>query len=96
MHCVQCPSPCDLLKEPVFEVFARTGRVEPLRHVGFVDAMDGDHRRFARADEVLEAWRVVQPVIDNPPPIQLYENGTWGPDDADELAAECGGWHDPT
>jgi glucose-6-phosphate 1-dehydrogenase len=57
--------------------------------------MDGDHRRFARADEVLEAWRVVQPVIDSPPPIHLYENGTWGPDHADELAADLGGWHDP-
>lgn len=33
------------MKEPVFEVFARKGREEPLRHIGFVNAMDGDLAR---------------------------------------------------
>ena len=60
------------------------------------DAMDGDHRRFARADEVEEAWRVVQPVIESPPSVHLYEDGTWGPDDADDLAEPWGGWHEPS
>ncbi len=59
------------------------------------DAMDGDHRRFARADAVEEAWRVVQPVLDAPPKIHLYEEGTWGPSAADRLAEPHGGWHDP-
>lgn len=31
--------------EPVFEVFARKGRGEPLRHIGFVNAMTGDLAR---------------------------------------------------
>ena len=59
------------------------------------DAMDGDHRRFARADAVEEAWRVVQPVLDGPPRVHLYEEGTWGPAAADRLAEPWGGWHDP-
>jgi glucose-6-phosphate 1-dehydrogenase len=59
------------------------------------DAMDGDARRFARADSVEEAWRVVQPVLDHPSPLQLYESGTWGPWEADALAEPYGGWHDP-
>ncbi|MDQ3145628.1 MAG: glucose-6-phosphate dehydrogenase, partial [Actinomycetota bacterium] len=59
------------------------------------DAMDGDPRRFARADSVEEAWRVVQPVLDQPSPLQLYESGTWGPWEAEALAADYGGWHDP-
>jgi len=59
------------------------------------DAMDGDHRRFARADAVEEAWRVVQPVLDQPPRVHLYEEGTWGPLAADRLAEPWGGWHDP-
>jgi glucose-6-phosphate 1-dehydrogenase len=59
------------------------------------DAMDGDHRRFARADAVEEAWRVVQPILDAPPKIHLYEEGTWGPSAADRLAEPWGGWHDP-
>ncbi len=60
------------------------------------DALDGDARRFARADSVQESWRIVQPVLDAPPPIHLYENGTWGPVAADRVAAPWGGWHDPT
>jgi len=28
--------------EPVYEVFARKTRGEPLRHIGFVNAVDGD------------------------------------------------------
>lgn len=31
--------------EPVYEVFARKGRGEPLRHIGFVNAMDDDLAR---------------------------------------------------
>ncbi len=31
--------------EPVFEVFARKSRGEPLRHIGFVNAEDGDLAR---------------------------------------------------
>lgn len=59
------------------------------------DALDGEQRLFARADGVEEAWRVVQPVLDNPPPSRPYEPGTWGPAEADELIAAHGGWHRP-
>lgn len=33
------------MKEPVYEVFARKGRDEPLRHIGWVNATDGDLAR---------------------------------------------------
>ena len=33
------------MKEPVYEVFARKTREEPLRHIGWVNAMDGDLAR---------------------------------------------------
>lgn len=59
------------------------------------DAMDGDQRLFARADGVEEAWRIVEPVLQDPPPVRPYEPGTWGPPGADELVAAHGGWHDP-
>ena len=57
------------------------------------DAMEGDRRRFARADAVAEAWRVVQPVLDHPAPIHPYEPGSWGPPEASALAEPYGGWH---
>jgi glucose-6-phosphate 1-dehydrogenase len=58
------------------------------------DAIEGDARRFARVDSVEEAWRVVQPVLDNPPPVIPYECGSWGPPEADQLIGG-NGWHHP-
>ncbi|MDP8955113.1 MAG: glucose-6-phosphate dehydrogenase [Actinomycetota bacterium] len=59
------------------------------------DALEGDARRFARIDGVMEAWRVVQPVLDAPGPVHSYESGSWGPAEAATLAAAFGGWLDP-
>ncbi|MBW3667342.1 MAG: glucose-6-phosphate dehydrogenase, partial [Actinobacteria bacterium] len=60
-----------------------------------VDAMEGDQRLFARADGVEEAWRVVEPVLENPPPVVGYEPGTWGPGQAESLI-KGHGWHQPS
>jgi glucose-6-phosphate 1-dehydrogenase len=59
------------------------------------DAMEGDHRRFGRADGVEEQWRIVEPVLERPPAVDLYRKGTWGPPGADTLAASAGGWIEP-
>lgn len=56
------------------------------------DAMDGDRTLFARADGVERAWAIVQPVLDAMPPICMYEAGSWGPTEADELIAPRR-WH---
>jgi glucose-6-phosphate 1-dehydrogenase len=56
-------------------------------------AMIGDSTRFTRQDGVEETWRIVQPLLDTPPPVQIYTPGTWGPAAVDELTAEHGGWH---
>jgi glucose-6-phosphate 1-dehydrogenase len=58
-------------------------------------AMVGDSSHFARQDAVEETWRVVQPLLDAPAPVEGYEQGTWGPPAADGLVREVGGWHDP-
>ncbi len=59
------------------------------------DAMNGDNRRFGRADSVDEQWRIVQNVLDHPVPVRTYAPGTWGPHEADERAEALGGWLDP-
>ncbi|MGO4446534.1 glucose-6-phosphate dehydrogenase [Mycobacterium sp. 2YAF39] len=59
------------------------------------DAMRGDSTQFAREDGVEETWRIVQPLIDNPPPVQPYEVGSWGPEDAAKLCAGQPGWREP-
>jgi glucose-6-phosphate 1-dehydrogenase len=59
------------------------------------DAMHGDGLLFARQDEVEAAWAIVDPVLDSAAPVRPYDPGTWGPEAADSLAAEIGGWHVP-
>jgi glucose-6-phosphate 1-dehydrogenase len=56
------------------------------------DAIEGDTTLFARADAIEEAWRIVTPIIEGPPPVQTYEDGSWGPSAAHELVE--GVWHD--
>jgi glucose-6-phosphate 1-dehydrogenase len=58
-------------------------------------AMVGDSTRFTRQDGVEEAWRVLQPLLDAPPPVHPYAKGSWGPGEADRLVAGYGGWHGP-
>ena len=58
-------------------------------------AMVGDSRRFTRQDGVEECWRVMQPLISEPPPVHPYAKGTWGPEAADDVVAGYGRWHHP-
>jgi glucose-6-phosphate 1-dehydrogenase len=55
------------------------------------DAIAGDPFRFARHDSVEAAWRIVQPLLDEPPPTSRYPAGTWGPEQASQLTPA--GWH---
>jgi glucose-6-phosphate 1-dehydrogenase len=56
------------------------------------DAVRGDSMLFARQDAVEEAWRIVQPILDTRTPVFPYEPGTWGPEEAANLASQIGGW----
>jgi glucose-6-phosphate 1-dehydrogenase len=58
-------------------------------------AMQGNSTRFTRQDSVEETWRVLQPLLDNPPPVHPYAKGSWGPDAANQLVASYGGWRGP-
>jgi glucose-6-phosphate 1-dehydrogenase len=61
------------------------------------DAMQGDATLFARQDVVENAWAIVEPLINatSPPPLQEYTPGSWGPQDANRLVADLGGWNTP-
>jgi glucose-6-phosphate 1-dehydrogenase len=76
--------------------FATMGGEGPTPYeVLLVAALHGNPSSFARQDAVEETWRVVQPLLDSPPPVEIYEPGTWGPDSAAELTRDYGGWRDP-
>jgi glucose-6-phosphate 1-dehydrogenase len=59
------------------------------------DALAGIQLRFAREDSVLETWRIVQPLLDNPCDLEIYRPGTWGPEGASYLLHGYGGWRRP-
>jgi glucose-6-phosphate 1-dehydrogenase len=58
------------------------------------DAMAGNQTWFAREDYVEEAWRIIDPILDQQNVLE-YKPGTWGPEAADQLMAPFGGWSDP-
>ena len=60
------------------------------------DAMRGISARFARQDYVEEAWRIVDPILDDAASVYEYEPGTWGPPQASALITPDGEWFDPT
>lgn len=59
------------------------------------DAMHGDSMLFVREDAVEAAWQIVEPILGNTTPVPLYDPGQWGPAEAEHLASDLGGWHDP-
>ena len=76
--------------------FAEQGGEAPTPYeVLLMDAMRGDSTRFTRQDGVEETWRIFEPLLQNPPPVQSYAPGSWGPEAADGLVAGYGGWHGP-
>lgn len=53
-------------------------------------AMLGDHFRFTRIDAVLLSWTVLKDILKSPDRVHPYFEGTWGPDEAEDLVP--GGW----
>jgi glucose-6-phosphate 1-dehydrogenase len=75
---------------------ARSGADEELAYEELLgDAMHGKTIHFAREDYVEEAWRIVDPVLDRDSQPFSYDAGTWGPEQANALPADDGGWIDP-
>jgi len=59
------------------------------------DAIAGNHQLFTRQSSIEETWRVVQPLLDEPGPVHPYEQGTWGPKEAEKLVQGTAHWADP-
>jgi glucose-6-phosphate 1-dehydrogenase len=88
---VREPEPINLDME-----FAEEGGEGPTPYEVLLHAaMQRDSTRFTRQDNIEETWRIMQPLLDNPPKVLPYKPGSWGPKAADELVAEYGGWHGP-
>jgi len=58
-------------------------------------ALVGDHQYFTREDSVEETWRIIQPLLDNPPDIQQYAPGSWGPASTESIVRGLQSWQEP-
>jgi glucose-6-phosphate 1-dehydrogenase len=77
-----------IVSEPVsltLEYQADRGEAQEAYHRLLGDALKGDQALFSRVDAVMEAWRIVQPVLDAGLEPHLYRRGSMGPEAADRL-----------
>lgn len=51
------------------------------------DAMIGDHTLFTTAEGIERLWDLSMPLLKNPPPVQSYAPGSWGPQAVHDLIA---------
>jgi glucose-6-phosphate 1-dehydrogenase len=81
----------------LFDVeFAEAGGEGPTPYEVLLHAaLVGEMTRFTRQDGVEQTWRIMQPLLDAPPPVHLYAPGSWGPPEADALVAGHGRWREP-
>ena len=58
-------------------------------------AIEGNSAPFTRQDSIEEAWRIMRPLIDHPPPVHPYAPDSWGPKEGEQLLAGVDRWHGP-
>jgi glucose-6-phosphate 1-dehydrogenase len=59
-----------------------------------LDVMRGDPTLFISTEQVELLWQLFDPLLDEPPPLQHYPRGSWGPREALQLPGERG-WRLP-
>jgi glucose-6-phosphate 1-dehydrogenase len=59
-----------------------------------LDAMIGDQALFTSTDSINQLWEISEPLLQNPPPVEPYARGSWGPASIDKLIAPFH-WHLP-
>jgi glucose-6-phosphate 1-dehydrogenase len=52
-----------------------------------LDAMLGDQSLFTSASQVERLWEISTPLLENPPPVEPYAPGSWGPPSIAKLIA---------
>jgi len=52
-----------------------------------LDAMRGDRTLFTTAEGIERLWEVSMPLLETPPPVRLYPQGSWGPKSIHQLVA---------
>lgn len=67
-----------------------TGRTEDVLEAYerlLLDAMRGDHTLFTAAEGIESLWERAEPLLEDPPPVKPYPQGSWGPNAIHQLIA---------
>ncbi len=68
------------------ETFATSEALQPYERLMY-DAMIGDRTLFTDATGIEQLGSASQPLLEDPPPLQRYAPGSWGPEAMHDLIA---------
>ncbi len=68
------------------ESFLGDHDLEAYEHL-LLEAMHGNQALFTRSDGIERLWEVSMPLLESPPPVEPYWQGSWGPESIDTLIA---------
>jgi glucose-6-phosphate 1-dehydrogenase len=66
--------------------FQTANNLEAYEHL-ILQAMLGNQAFFTRSDGIERQWEIAAPVLEDPPEVELYEPGSWGPVSIDRIVA---------
>jgi glucose-6-phosphate 1-dehydrogenase len=66
--------------------FLEENNLEAYEHL-ILEAMHGNQALFTRSDGIERLWEVSTPLLEDPPPVEPYARGSWGPESITELIA---------
>jgi glucose-6-phosphate 1-dehydrogenase len=74
--------------------FAQANALEGYERL-ILDAMIGDQSLFTSSYGIERLWEISEPLLENPPPVEPYAQGSWGPESVNKII-EPFRWHLPS
>jgi glucose-6-phosphate 1-dehydrogenase len=71
--------------------FVSANALEGYEHL-ILQAMIGDQALFTSSNGIERLWEISEPLLENPPPVEPYWRGSWGPESVNRLIAPYH-WH---
>jgi glucose-6-phosphate 1-dehydrogenase len=66
--------------------FQTANDLEAYEHL-ILQAMLGNQVLFTRSDGIERLWEIAAPVLENPPQVEQYSKGSWGPESIERIVA---------
>jgi glucose-6-phosphate 1-dehydrogenase len=76
------------------DCFTQANSLEGYEHLILL-AMLGDQSLFTSSDGIERLWAISEPLLQNPPPVETYAKGSWGPEPATDHLVAPFHWHLP-